>query len=68
MWGVVPVQERWYDSFSLATWWRGVVVIVVRRMNEVTLRRAQLVLGWGTPSRYLSSQLGQLSLASLPGR
>jgi len=25
---------------------RGVVVSVVRRMNEVTLRRARLVLGW----------------------
>jgi len=29
-------------------WRRGVVVIVVRRMNEVTLRRARLVLGWVT--------------------
>jgi len=29
-------------------WWRGVVVSVVRRMNEVTLRRARLVLGWVT--------------------
>jgi len=27
---------------------RGVVVSVVRRMNEVTLRRARLVLGWVT--------------------
>jgi len=26
--------------------WRGVVDIVGRRMNEVTLRRARLVLGW----------------------
>jgi len=35
-----------------ATWYggrrRGVVVSVVRRMNEVTLRRARLVLGWVT--------------------
>jgi len=29
-------------------WWRGVVVSVVRRTNEVTLRRARLVLGWVT--------------------
>jgi len=29
-------------------WRRGVVASVVRRMNEVTLRRAQLVLGWVT--------------------
>ena len=27
---------------------RGVVVSVVRRMNEVTLRRARLELGWVT--------------------
>ena len=29
-------------------WWLGVVVSVVLRMNEVTLRRARLVLGWMT--------------------
>ena len=29
-------------------WWRGVVVSVVRRMNEVTLPWALLVLGWVT--------------------
>ena len=33
---------------TLTGWRRGVVVIVVRRMNEVTLRRARLVLGWVT--------------------
>ena len=72
-------------------WRRGVVVSVVRRMNEVTQRRAWLVLGWvtafgrvyytrpkavthpstnrapGIPSRYVTSQLGQLSLAFLRG-
>jgi len=43
-------------------------------MNEVNARRARLVLGWvtvlgtGIPSRYVTSQLGQLSLASLRGR
>ena len=52
------------------------VVSVVRRMNEVNARRARLVLGrvmgdrlWaGIPSRHVTSQLGQLSLASLRGR
>ena len=29
-------------------WRRGVVASVVRRMNEVTLRRARLGLGWVT--------------------
>ena len=29
-------------------WRRGVVASVVRRMNEVTLRRARLLLGWVT--------------------
>ena len=29
-------------------WRRGVVASVVRRMNEVTLRRPRLVLGWVT--------------------
>jgi len=50
---------------------RGVMVSVVRRMNEITLCRTRLVLGWVTvfgPSRYVTSQLGQLSLASLHGR
>ena len=44
-------------------WRRGVVVSGVRRMNEVDARRARLVPGW-----YVTSQLGQLSLASLRGR
>ena len=37
----------------------------VRRMNEVSARRARLVLGCvraGIPSQYVTSQLGQLSL------
>jgi len=46
------------------------VVGVVRRMNEVTLRRARLVLGWLTvfgrvyslPSQNVTSQLGQHSV------
>ena len=45
----------------------------VRRMNEVNARQARLVLGWVTVfvrvyHRYVTSQLGQLSLASLQGR
>jgi len=44
-------------------------------INEVTLHRAQLVLGWVTArgqinhlnSRYVTSHLGQLSLPSLRG-
>ena len=34
-------------SKSTFSWRRGVVVSVVRHMNEVTLRRARLVLGYG---------------------
>ena len=55
-------------------WWRGIVVSGVRRMNEVNARRARLVTGWvtrlraGIPSRYVTSQLDQLNLASLRGR
>ena len=55
-------------------WWHGVVVSGVRRMNEVNARRARLVPGWvtrlraGIPSRYVTSQLDQLNLASLRGR
>jgi len=51
-------------------WRRGVVASVVRRMNEVTLRRARLVLGWvtGYTITDVTSQLGQLSLASLRRR
>ena len=52
------------------------VVSGVRRVNAVNARRARLVLGVGRvtvfragiPSRYVTSQLGQLSLASLRGR
>jgi len=52
----------------------GVVVSGVRRMNIVKPRSARLVLGWvtvfwaGIPSQCVTSQLGQLSLASLQGR
>jgi len=56
-------------------WRRGVVGSGVRRMNEVNPRRARSVLGWATvfvragmPSRYVTSRLGQLSLAFPRGR
>jgi len=61
-------------SFHPVYWRRGVVVSVVRCMNEVNARRARLVLGWvtrlraGIPSWRVTSQLGQLSLAPLWGR
>jgi len=35
-------------SATLPNWRRGVVASVIRRMNEVTLRRARLVLRWVT--------------------
>jgi len=62
------------DGTLGTSWWRGVVVSGVCRMNEVNARWARLVLqwltifGWGILSRYVTSQLGQLSLASLRGR
>ena len=50
----------------------------VGRINEVTLRRARLVLGWvtcpgstpgdGTSFRYVISHPGRLSLSSFRGR
>ena len=50
-------------------WRRGVEVSVVKRMNEVTVRRAPLVLEWVTAlSRYVTSQIDQLSLESLLSR
>jgi len=54
---------------------RSVVVGGVRRMNEVNARQARLVPGWVTVFErvyhlgiYVTSQLGQRSLASLRGR
>ena len=59
----------------LAAWHSG---NGVGRINEVTLRRARLVLGWvtcpgstpggGTLFRCVTSHLGQLSLSSFRGR
>ena len=57
-----------FVAFNSPTWWHknrplGVVASVVRRMNEVTVHWARLVLGWmtvwvGIPSRCVTSQLG----------
>ena len=55
------------------SWRRGVVVSGVRRMNKVNPPTSGPVSTWmggrlraGTPFRYVTSQVGQLSLAS-PG-
>ena len=42
---------EWLKAYSQSNspgWRRDVVASVVRRMNEVTLRQARLVLGWVT--------------------
>ena len=36
------------ERIQIIGWRRGVVASVVRHMNEVTLHRARLVLGWVT--------------------
>ena len=48
--GQIPARSRSATSLGRSGlgWRRGVVASVVRRMNEVTLRRARLVLGWVT--------------------
>jgi len=61
--------------WKLAAWRSG---NGVGRINEVTLRRARLVLGWvtctgstpggGTLFRYVTSHAGRLSLSSFRGR
>ena len=39
------------SALCIGSWWRGVVVSGVCRMNEVNARRARLVLGWVTVFR-----------------
>ena len=39
-------RRAWSHEALFPCWRRGLVVSVVRRMTEVTLRRARLVLGW----------------------
>jgi len=43
-----PLNVRARVCVLLVGWRRGVVVIGVRRMNEVNARRARLVPGWVT--------------------
>ena len=62
----------------MCVWRCGVTGNGVGRINEVTLRRARLVLGWvtypgatpggGTLFRYVTSHAGRLSLSSFRGR
>jgi len=44
------IDSKYIAVKLVHSWWRSVVAIVGRRMNEVTLRRARLVLGWVTVS------------------
>jgi len=66
---------------AYAVWWSAVVVSTLASINELNLRRAQLVLRWTTVSgfnsrcrtlisRYVTNPAtqGQLSLPSLRGR
>jgi len=66
----VPFQMSQRESLGLwLDWRRGVEVSVVKRMNEVTVLRAPLILEWVTAlSRYVTSQIDQLSLESLLSR
>ena len=72
--GYAGKEEPIISARSLHPWRRGVVVGSIRRMNEVNLLWAHLVLVWvtrfwtGIPSRCVTDQLGHLSLASLQGR
>jgi len=62
-------------AYLVAAWRSG---NIVGRINEVTVRRARLVLGWvtcpgstpggGTSFRYVTSHPGRLSLSSFRGR
>jgi len=58
-----PFHKR--DYGILFYWWRfGAVGSDVGRINEITLRRARLILGWVTVSGFnLTNHSGQLSLA-----
>jgi len=45
---VTSFTESWSDTSSALGWRLRVVASVVRRMNEVTVHWARLVLGWVT--------------------
>jgi len=63
---------RFIVSISVAV--RRIAVTAFGIINEVTLRRARLVLGWvthfraGIPPRYVTNHPGQLSLLPSAGR
>jgi len=67
---------KWPNRTPFVAAWRS--SNSVGRINEVTLRRARLVLGWvtctgwtpggGTLFRYVTSHTGRLSLSSFRGR
>jgi len=70
------IQQLSLDgTYAVAAWRSG---NSVGRINEVTLRRARLVLGWvmrpgstpggGTLFRFVTSQPGRLSFSSFRGR
>ena len=74
-WNTVYILSFWLTSF-LAVWLCGNALASI---NVVALRQTRLVFGWvtvwmgdrlrtGKPFRYVTSQLGQLSLSSLRGR
>ena len=44
----LPFARLLFQPFLNQWWWRGVVVNTLVVINEVTLRRARLVLGWVT--------------------
>ena len=55
-------------TISLLRWRFGAVCSDVGRINEVTLRRARLVLGWVTVSGFKSRCGKFLSLTNHPGQ
>jgi len=73
---LLRLQQQDMSSYCCDAAWRS--GNGVGRINEVTLRRAQLVLGWvtcpgstprgGTLFRYVTSHPGQLSLSSFRSR
>jgi len=63
-----------FSASSAESGWRRMIVLsVVHRINEVTVRRTRLVLGWvtvlgGYTISLFNLLLSQLSAASLRGR
>jgi len=66
----------YYDGTADISWWFGIVVTnMLVSINIVVLRQTRLVPRWvttdrlqvGKPSRYVTSQLGRLTLLSSVG-